>query len=77
MGLSKKLLDKVYDEMIEELKIDEQENGIKTFAEIEEIVHDFGKEFQRRMMEKAIKEQRKRSDKKKRHVIDAGQRSRT
>ena len=65
MEILKKILDEVYKELIEEFKIPERSDKIRTFDEIEGMVLNFGKEFERRAIEKSIEEQRKKSEQKK------------
>ncbi len=65
MTISKKILDKVYDELIAEFNIKEGSEKFKTFDEIETSIEKFGREFERRALEKSLEMQQ---EKKKRHA---------
>ena len=68
MEISKEILGKVFEEMMEELNLSNKSKKIQTFEEIEGQVLKFGKEFERRALEETIEEQRKKAEKKKRHA---------
>ena len=64
MEISKEILDKVYEELTEELNLPNKSGKIRTFDEIEGQILKFGKEFERRAIEKSLEEQRGKSEKK-------------
>jgi hypothetical protein len=65
MDISKKLLDEVYEELVEEFKLPTNFRRTKTLDEIETMISRFGQEFERRAIEKSIEEQRKKREVKK------------
>lgn len=73
MKISKEILDKVYEEMIAEFNIREGGGKFKTFDEIEGSIEKFGREFERRALEKSLE---MKQEKKKRHAKVATRSSR-
>ena len=65
MEISKEIMDEVYRELIEEFKVPIKTKGTKTFDEIEGMVLQFGKKFERRVIERSIEDQRRKAEQKK------------
>lgn len=65
MKKSKQIYDEVYKELTEEFGIKNINEKTGTLDEIEGMVGKFGREFERRVIEKIIEDQREKIDKKK------------
>lgn len=60
MMVSKKILDQVYDELIAEFNIKQEAGKFKTFDEIETSIEKFGREFERRALERTLQMKEKK-----------------
>ena len=76
MRKPKQIYDEAYKEVMEEFGLNDMAGKPGTFDEIENMIDRFGKEFERRVIEKTVHEQREEIDKKK-AVKSAADSSRT
>ena len=65
MSKTKKIYDEVYNELIEEFDIENSKDKPKTLDQLEHDIGKFGKELERRILEKAAQVQADANDKKK------------
>lgn len=63
MSIPKKIFDEVFNQMMSEHQ-EQTGKSVFTLDEMEGKTLEFGKEFERRVMERSIEEQKKRSEKK-------------